>query len=219
MAHIQLLTCSSLEGYFESPNHPLITEDDALLFDALVAAGHQVSALVWDSEETKAPVGDLVLVRSPWDYFEKAEAFEKWLTLMEQGGYPVLNAPKDVRWNMNKHYLGELRDKGVNALPTEFVNRSNFNGLAGYFKLFSTDELIIKPVVGANAFKTHRFGIDQIAEHEAMLSAYLEDCDFMVQPFAPSVLDQGEWSLVFFNGAPSHAFIKRPASGDFRVQG
>ncbi len=29
---------------------------------------------------------------------------------------------------------------------------------------------------------------------------------------------QGEWSLVFFAGAFSHAVIKRPRGGDFRVQ-
>lgn len=219
MAHIQFLTCSSLEGYFESPKHPLITEDDALLFDALLAEGHKVSALVWDSEAARDPVGDMVLVRSPWDYFEKATAFAQWLDLMDAGDYPLWNAPRDLRWNMNKHYLGELRDKGVNVLPTEFITSDNYNGLGGYFDLFSTDQLIIKPVVGANAFKTHRFGRDQLKHYEAMMPAYLEGCDFMVQPFAPSVLEQGEWSLVFFNGQPSHAFIKRPAKGDFRVQG
>lgn len=219
MAHIQFLTCSSLEGYFESPKHKLITEDDALLFDALLAAGHKVSALVWDSEDALAPVGDLILVRSPWDYFEKAKAFGRWLDLMEEGGYPLMNAPRDLRWNMNKNYLRQLRDGGVNILPTEFITLSNYNGLLEFFNLFSTDELIIKPVVGANAFKTHRFGRDQLTHYEDMMQAYLEECDFMVQPFAPSVLEQGEWSLVFFNGQPSHAFIKRPAKGDFRVQG
>ena len=219
MAHIQLLTCSSLEGYFESPDHALITEDDALLYEALVDAGHKVSALVWDSEEAKAPAGDLVVVRSPWDYFEKAAAFEAWLDLMEKGGYPIMNAPADLRWNMNKHYLGELRAKGVRILPTEYISSHNSSDLAGFFDHFDTDELIIKPVIGANAFKTHRFGRDSVEAHQEMLKTYLDDCDFMVQPFAPSVLEQGEWSFVFFNGKPSHAFIKRPAKGDFRVQG
>jgi glutathione synthase/RimK-type ligase-like ATP-grasp enzyme len=40
----------------------------------------------------------------------------------------------------------------------------------------------------------------------------------MLQPFLPSVAEEGEISLFMFNGALSHAVIKRAAAGDFRVQ-
>jgi hypothetical protein len=40
----------------------------------------------------------------------------------------------------------------------------------------------------------------------------------MIQPFVERVTTDGEWSLVFFNGAFSHAALKRPRAGDFRVQ-
>ena len=40
----------------------------------------------------------------------------------------------------------------------------------------------------------------------------------MAQPFLPEVVEQGEWSLVFFRGEWSHAVVKRPREGDFRVQ-
>jgi glutathione synthase/RimK-type ligase-like ATP-grasp enzyme len=39
----------------------------------------------------------------------------------------------------------------------------------------------------------------------------------MVQPFLPEI-QEGEWSLVFLGGEYSHAVVKRPADGDFRVQ-
>jgi hypothetical protein len=32
------------------------------------------------------------------------------------------------------------------------------------------------------------------------------------------VAEEGEWSLVFLGGEYSHAVLKRPAAGDFRVQ-
>jgi hypothetical protein len=38
----------------------------------------------------------------------------------------------------------------------------------------------------------------------------------MVQQKMP--IEQGEWSLVFLGGEFSHAVLKRPAVGDFRVQ-
>jgi hypothetical protein len=34
----------------------------------------------------------------------------------------------------------------------------------------------------------------------------------------PGILTEGEMSLFFFDGRFSHAIVKRPASGDFRVQ-
>jgi glutathione synthase/RimK-type ligase-like ATP-grasp enzyme len=42
--------------------------------------------------------------------------------------------------------------------------------------------------------------------------------EVMVQPYLQEITTQGEWSLIFFGGAFSHAVIKRPARGDFRVQ-
>jgi hypothetical protein len=40
----------------------------------------------------------------------------------------------------------------------------------------------------------------------------------MIQPFVPEIATRGEWSLMFFEGRFSHAVLKRPADGDFRVQ-
>ena len=40
----------------------------------------------------------------------------------------------------------------------------------------------------------------------------------MVQPLIGEVRDPGEWSLLFFGGQFSHAVLKRPAAGDYRVQ-
>jgi glutathione synthase/RimK-type ligase-like ATP-grasp enzyme len=40
----------------------------------------------------------------------------------------------------------------------------------------------------------------------------------MVQQFIPGIRTRGEWSLSFFAGRFSHAVIKTPKAGDFRVQ-
>ena len=34
----------------------------------------------------------------------------------------------------------------------------------------------------------------------------------------PQVVDDGEWSLLFFGGVYSHAVLKKPARDDYRVQ-
>ena len=40
----------------------------------------------------------------------------------------------------------------------------------------------------------------------------------LVQPFLHSVADEGEYSIMFFGGQFSHAIVKRPKRGDYRVQ-
>jgi glutathione synthase/RimK-type ligase-like ATP-grasp enzyme len=40
----------------------------------------------------------------------------------------------------------------------------------------------------------------------------------MIQPFLPSIATEGEYALIFFDGAYSHTVVNQPKSGDFRVQ-
>jgi len=40
----------------------------------------------------------------------------------------------------------------------------------------------------------------------------------LVQPFLRSVAEEGEYSIMLFGGRFSHAIVKRPRAGDYRVQ-
>ena len=40
----------------------------------------------------------------------------------------------------------------------------------------------------------------------------------MIQPFLPSIATEGEYAVILFDGVYSHTVVKRPKSGDFRVQ-
>ena len=53
---------------------------------------------------------------------------------------------------------------------------------------------------------------------QAALDEVLTDTGALIQEFVDEIETDGEWSLVFFDGAFSHAVIKRPTAGDFRVQ-
>jgi glutathione synthase/RimK-type ligase-like ATP-grasp enzyme len=74
------------------------------------------------------------------------------------------------------------------------------------------DTLVIKPPVSAAADGTHRLRrgdpLPDAARGRAM----------MVQPYLPSVAEEGEYSLLLFGGRFSHAIVKRPRAGDYRVQ-
>ena len=40
----------------------------------------------------------------------------------------------------------------------------------------------------------------------------------MVQPFLKNIIDEGEYSLFYFDGKFSHSVLKKPKEKDFRVQ-
>ena len=51
-----------------------------------------------------------------------------------------------------------------------------------------------------------------------LIREIIADSTAMIQPFAPEILAEGEWSLMFFGNGFSHAVKKQPKRGDFRVQ-
>jgi hypothetical protein len=81
-----------------------------------------------------------------------------------------------------------------------------------------TNNVIIKPTVGANADFT--FPTDTGTNQETNEAAFetFRDREFLAQGFVQSVVSEGEYSLFFFNGKESHAILKTPKQGDFRVQ-
>jgi hypothetical protein len=40
----------------------------------------------------------------------------------------------------------------------------------------------------------------------------------MLQPFQRGIIEEGEYSMIYFNGKYSHSVLKVPKRGDFRVQ-
>jgi glutathione synthase/RimK-type ligase-like ATP-grasp enzyme len=154
-----------------------------------------------------------VLLRSVWDYHTRHLEFTEWLGQLDKAGVPVLNDSALVRWNSDKRYLLELRERGVAIVPSQVAAgaclREVVAGLAG-------QEIVVKPTVSATAYNTVR----GIAGSEDLSRALddLPDAVYLVQPFQPEIQTEGEWSLMFIGGTYTHAVLKRPAAGDYRVQ-
>ena len=55
-------------------------------------------------------------------------------------------------------------------------------------------------------------------EQASEIEAYYADRALMAQPFIPAIVDEGEFSLFYFDGAHSHTILKTPKPADFRVQ-
>lgn len=164
---------------------------------------------------------DAVIVRTTWDYQHDVERFLGVLEGIcgaDGAGVPLANPLEVIRWNVHKSYLRELAGEGVLVVPTLWGS-----GLTGVeLAALCEREGVLKPVVGAGAGDTFRVG-PWLGEHDraSIVSRYRGrggDREWMAQPFVRSVQGEGEYSLFWFGGRFSHAIVKRPRAGDFRVQ-
>ena len=78
-----------------------------------------------------------------------------------------------------------------------------------------------KPLVSAGADDTYRMHSDSAdfdAQCVTVAARYADARGWMAQAFLSTIEVEGEYSLMYFDGAFSHAVQKVPKSGDFRVQ-
>lgn len=189
--------------------------DDRLLREAFEARGAEARSVVWD-EEGDWERFDLCLVRSTWDYHDKHEQFLAWTREVETTT-SLHNPAGLIAWNSEKTYLRELSEAGVPTVPTVWVERGSEADIEEILFREGWKQAVIKPVVDLGAKNLHRVRAGDGNAQQALATA-LERHDAMVQPFLPSLEEQGETSLIYIDGAFSHAVRKRPAEGDFRVQ-
>lgn len=178
---------------------------------ALTAAGLIVERRLWTDPGDLSGY-DLVLPLFAWGYQRDVAGWYALLDRLEAAGLPVVNPVPVLRWNSDKAYLAELGTKGVAVVPTVEVAALDDASLTEAMSELMTDEVVIKPAISGGADGTHRIAPGDPIPADAQGQRRL------VQPLMAGILTEGEYSLFFFAGKFSHAIVKRPAAGDFRVQ-
>lgn len=101
--------------------------------------------------------------------------------------------------------------------PIRLVKAGSPADLSQVMKAEGWAEAVVKPAISADAADTRRVKVGAARAHAPWFKELAVARDVLVQPFVPAILE-GEWSFVFFAGAFSHAVLKRPAPGEWRVQ-
>lgn len=190
------------------------TSDDDLAIKPLAELGWDVATVSWRDETVDWNDFEIVVVRTPWDYQNDPDTFLDVLRKIDASNARLENPLPTIEWNLDKRYLRDLETKGVKIVPTIWSeNGVNEKAFSEWQSFFDSDELIIKPTVSATAQDTFR-----LRNFDPKLTDVFANRSFMVQPFVNAIVDEGEFSLFYFNGEYSHTILKSPKTGDFRVQ-
>lgn len=204
----------ALVTYQQQPN---LTRDEQALVEALKSLGVNAKATIWNDPSVAWESFDLAVIRSTWDYHLRPIDFQAWLSHVDQHT-KVWNPPRLIRWNMDKVYLQDLAKAGVQIIPTKWFRQGSQPNLELELESNAWRDAVVKPSIAASAYSTWRTSIKTAHLDQSQLWAALQERDIMLQAFVPAIQTGGEWSFIFFNGGYSHAVLKKPETGDFRVQ-
>ena len=197
---VALATCTKL---------PEPDADQVLLIGALEDAGATVRLLAWDDPTTTPDAGELVVIRSTWNYFEDVDGFLAWVERTAKTTR-LFNPATIVRHNARKTYLRDLSRRGIDVVPTEYAMKGDARSIPDVTRERGWDAIVIKPVVSAGSFSTQRFARAEAGAAQRFLDELTRERDAMIQPWMPSVETYGERSLVWIDGELTHAIRKSP---------
>ena len=132
-------------------------------------------------------------------------------------GTQLFNSLPLVRWNSEKTYLRALSERGIDVIETLWLSKAHLPSLELELGNQGWTKCVIKPVISGSAMHTRCFVIGE-SSAVAREFAALEPEEWMVQPFAQEITEEGEWSLVFVDNIYCYSVLKRPAPGNFLVQ-
>lgn len=204
-------------GFFTYQKLPNLYYDDQHLIQPFKDEGIEIIPLIWD-EKIDYDAFDLLIFRSAWDYHHKTKRFTSFLEELQAINTPVCNPPKIILENYDKYYLQALIQADFNVIPTLFFENVKSVDLSYILSEKKWARAVIKPVISMSAYHTYTFTNQNAAELQAKLRSYYGDTRVMIQPFAQEIVNEGEWSLVFYDKNYCFSALKMPKKGDFRVQ-
>jgi hypothetical protein len=154
----------------------------------------------------------LVLPLLAWGYQRRPDAWFGALDGWEAQGVRMANSIPLLRWNTDKAYLLKLAESGVSVVPTRAAPALDTEDLETARVAFESDTLVIKPTISGGADGTY------LLKSGDPIPADVRGRDMLIQPMMSAIATEGEFSLFYFDGQFSHAILKTPAAGDFRVQ-
>lgn len=194
-----------------SKEYEILRKDDQLLLDFLNQNGIKTKVVVWDDNDIDWNNTKAVLITSAWDYTWKIKEFLKWVSSVSSK-ILLLNSKEIIYDNYDKNYLFKLNKQGINIPKTVLIT-----SIADYMNLSSsfTEDIVIKPVIGAGGRNTYKIKKNNINLVEQLLNSHHS---ILVQEYLYSIETEGEFSTILIDLKHVHTIQKRASIGEFRIQ-
>ncbi|MFA5834965.1 MAG: hypothetical protein WDA22_15925 [Bacteroidota bacterium] len=194
-----------------------ILQEDQLVSDALERKGLRVHRLDWSNKEFDWSSTQFALMRAAWDYTERYSEFLNFIRNVSEKSV-LINPPKTILWNIDKHYLRDLEKFGIAIPETIYIEKNESTSLRHLHHQYGLKDSILKPVMSGGARHTYRLNNHNLDQHETIFQQLISQEAMMLQPFLDSVITYGEITLIVIGGTYTHAVLKKAKPGDFRVQ-
>jgi glutathione synthase/RimK-type ligase-like ATP-grasp enzyme len=191
--------------------------EDYLVQEALIKEGLNTLRLAWDDSDFDWATTKSILFRTTWDYFDRFNEFSEWLQLVSQKTQ-LLNSEHIIKWNVDKHYLNELKQKKVHVAETFFIEQGSSLSLKSIHKQLGWNDTVLKPCISGAGRHTYKLSNETLNTYEPIFKSLILKESMMLQPFQYQIIIKGEISMILINGKYTHAILKKAKAGDFRVQ-
>lgn len=199
-------------AFITSKDQPGITASDAAVVPILQKKDVMVTAVPWESD-TDWSIFDMAVMRSAWNYHMRYPTFLTWLDTLEKQHVYIWNAVPTLRWNTQKTYFSSMISRGIPMVPTRVI--TEVSHIPETF--LPWDTIVIKPTVSASSYETKVYASRDAKHWQSHIRRLLKYGPVLAQEYMESI-QNGEHSFVFFNKTYSHAVLKKPKNGDFRIQ-
>ncbi|PWY79352.1 hypothetical protein BO94DRAFT_164610 [Aspergillus sclerotioniger CBS 115572] len=201
--------------------------------DLLKEKGALVNFKSWMDEDILAALEQVDIVTFLWcnEYYKYPGRFFSFLDQVDKSIKARLHAPRIVnpielvRWNADKRYLLDMKEEGFEIPKTQLVEPQKYSvsGLHALIQNFSPPgSVVLKPSMSASSTLTRRIASTTTLNADDV--AFLELCtlgglrsSLVIQQFEPDIRT-GEYSFIFVGPHLTHAMLKCPGRGEFRVQ-
>ena len=191
--------------------------EDELVKKALEKKGLKVTRKSWDAINFDWSQARFAIFRSTWDYFDRFSEFFKWFEKTRKV-LKFINCPEIIYWNLDKHYLSDLKKSNINIPPTIFIEKLEKQSLNALFKKTEWTKAVLKPAIAGAARETFLIKKEEHLTYEKVLQRLIKKEAMLFQEFQNQIKSKGEISLMMIDGNFTHAVLKKAKPGDFRVQ-
>ena len=194
--------------------------DDVLLQNAFIAAGFRTKIISWQNPRINYTKFQYIIITSMWGYQNHLPEFEKWLAKVEQSGAKIVNPLDVIKTNYDKLAQLQILDRHqIPHIKTAIVPQNSStleHDLSQLSRKFGRQGFVIKPSISGSGQNTFLISDDVTRKNTKNLTQIMPKLTrinqtraLLAQPFIAAV-DQGETSVIFIDGQPSHAVLRFP---------